>query len=85
MAVNPMLSSGIVNQPANVNVSHAATPLNPKESRAVDSAERIDVRNMDELGDAIVDLKLYQRQVEANAKVVETADAVIGFLLDIHA
>jgi flagellar basal body rod protein FlgG len=40
---------------------------------------------MAEAAEAIVDLKMRQRQVEASAKVVETADAVLGFLLDVRA
>jgi hypothetical protein len=35
--------------------------------------------------EALVQLQVYQRQVQASARVVETADAVVGFLLDIHA
>ena len=35
--------------------------------------------------EAIVDLKVHQRQVEASAKVVQTADAILGFLLDVRA
>jgi len=34
---------------------------------------------------AAIDLKTHARQVQASAKVVETADQVIGFLLDIQA
>ena len=40
---------------------------------------------LDEMSSAIVDLKLYQRQVEAATQVVKTADEVIGFLLDVRA
>ncbi len=42
----------------------------------------------DELKDraeALTSLKLYERQVQAAAKVIETADEVVGFLLDVHA
>ena len=35
--------------------------------------------------EAIVDLKVHKRQIEASAKVVQTADAVLGFLLDVRA
>jgi len=35
--------------------------------------------------EAIVDLKVHKRQVEASAKVVQTADAILGFLLDVRA
>ncbi len=30
----------------------------------------------------LVDLKLYKHQVEASAKVIATADSVLGFLID---
>jgi len=33
----------------------------------------------------IVDLKLYERSIEASAQVVKTADEVLGSLLDIMA
>ncbi len=36
------------------------------------------------LTDAIVDLKLYERSVEASAQVVRTADETLGTLLDIR-
>ena len=46
----------------------------PKGTRLDDHAD---------VAEAIVDLKVYQRQVQASAKVVQTADEVIGFLLDV--
>ncbi|GAA3573683.1 hypothetical protein GCM10022265_23370 [Marinobacter xestospongiae] len=38
-----------------------------------------------DLLEPIVDLKLYQRSVEASAQVVKTADETLGTLLDINA
>ncbi|SDW40911.1 flagellar basal body rod C-terminal domain-containing protein [Marinobacter mobilis] len=38
-----------------------------------------------DLLEPIVDLKLYQRSVEASAQVVKTADETLGTLLDIMA
>ena len=35
--------------------------------------------------ESIVDLKLYERSVEASAQVVKTADETLGTLLDIRA
>lgn len=35
--------------------------------------------------EAIVDLRVHARQVQASAKVVATADEVLGFLLDVRA
>ncbi|GAA3968765.1 flagellar biosynthesis protein FlgE [Allohahella marinimesophila] len=37
---------------------------------------------LDEITSAVVDLKLYEVQATASAKVVKTADAVLGTLLD---
>lgn len=37
------------------------------------------------LAEPIVDLKLYERSVEASAQVVKTADETLGSLLDIMA
>jgi flagellar hook protein FlgE len=35
--------------------------------------------------ESIVDLKLYERSVEASAQVVKTADETLGTLLDLRA
>ena len=35
--------------------------------------------------ESLTSLKLYSRQVQASAKVVETADEMMGFLLDVRA
>ena len=40
---------------------------------------------IDEISAAVVDLKLYERQVQAATQVVKTADEVLGFLIDVHA
>ena len=37
------------------------------------------------LAEPIIDLKLYERSVEASAQVVKTADETVGTLLDIRA
>lgn len=38
-----------------------------------------------DLLEPIIDLKLYQRSVEASAQIVKTADETLGTLLDIQA
>lgn len=38
-----------------------------------------------DLIEPIIDLKLYQRSVEASAQIVKTADETLGTLLDIRA
>ena len=40
---------------------------------------------MESATEALVDLKIYQRNVEAATKVIKTADEMVGFLLDIRA
>ncbi|HEX7037698.1 MAG TPA: flagellar biosynthesis protein FlgE [Pseudomonadales bacterium] len=89
MAVNPMMdgartaagtlsavSSGI--QAGMNGLAHAAQEI----------AELNATRPAPDAGgaeQALVDLRLYQRRVEASAVVLQTADAAVGFLLDIHA
>ena len=89
MAVNPMMSAGISGiQNGYRGLKQAAqdtAELNlGREAEAADrSAER--PRDVQDVAQAVTDLKLYERQVQASAKVVETADAVLGMLLDTRA
>lgn len=83
MAVNPMLTGangiqqavrsfeGVAQEVASVNQNGSADNTQPV--------------GLDDMAELIVDLKLYTRQVQASAKVVETADEVLGFLLDVRA
>ena len=92
MAVNPMMEGAMS---AGVNGLNSA--LKGLNKTAQDVAELNVARDttsepaaarpkdVEDAAEALVSLKLYQRQAQASAKVVETADAVIGFLLDIHA
>ena len=41
--------------------------------------------DVDDSVEALLDLRTQMRQVQASAKVFETADEVIGFLLDVRA
>ncbi len=52
--------------------------LNPKDG---EEGTRLD--NHADVAEAMVDLQVYQRQVQASAKVVQTTDEVIGFLIDV--
>ena len=89
MAVNPMMSAGINGIQAGVR-GHRQAAQDIAELNIGAEMDRGD-RNApveDWVGDAaeaVVDLKLYERQVQASAKVVQTADAVIGMLLDTDA
>ena len=49
------------------------------------AARRIARGGVDGLVEPIIDLKLYERSVEASAQVVKTADETLGTLLDITA
>lgn len=99
MAVNPMMESARVNglnsaikgmnqtaqDVAELNVDDevvavASSKDGGRRPSVIDTANDVDDRD-----EALVSLKLYQREVQATAKVVETADAVLGFLLDVHA
>lgn len=40
--------------------------------------------SIEEMASAVIDLKLYQRQVEASTQVVKTAEEMLGFLLDVR-
>ena len=48
------------------------------------NSEGVRLDNPADVAEVIVDLKVYQRQVQASAKVVQTADEVMGFLLSVH-
>jgi len=85
MAINPMLSAGVVGIHKGLRgVTEAAQAIaersqheSPKPSdsagQAVDAAE------------PVVSLQTWLHQVQASAKVVKTADAVVGMLLDTSA
>ena len=88
MAVNPMLNSG------SVGVSQGLKALENVAAEVAEfnhgsSTESGDAKGpapaTEDVTQAMVDLKLYQRQVQASANVIETADEVIGFLLDVRA
>ena len=91
MAVNPMLTSGAngiqqgIKSLNNVAQEIAELNVNSNPSGSEADGARADTLPLDDLANAMVDLKLYQRQVQASVKVVETADEVIGFLLDVRA
>lgn len=86
MAVNPVLSTGISGIQYGIRgMDQAAHEIASMNTRAgLESAEGRQA-TPDDVGDAaeaVVSLQTYQRQVEASAKVVKTADAVIGMLID---
>ncbi len=42
-------------------------------------------RDLGDLARSMVDLKIYKRDAQASLEVVQTADEMIGFLLDVRA
>ena len=91
MAVNPMLSAAgnsltqgvkaldsVASEIAHLNIS--TEQLSGGDSGSLPQADD----GVADTAQAMVDLKLYQRQVQASAQVVQTADQVLGFLLDVH-
>jgi methyl-accepting chemotaxis protein len=98
MAVNPMMdgargatdlrSAGVNGINAGMNgMAHAAqevAELNVREPSG-GAADSKGSGRLSDSADALTDLRIYQRQVQASAVVVKTADAVVGFLLDVHA
>lgn len=83
MAVNPMISAGAngihigIKGLQDTAQTVAEMNVQPADGSAPRMAEHADV------AEAMIDLKVYQRQVQASAKVVQTADETIGFLIDV--
>ena len=69
------------------SVAREIAELNVKSSpsESAGDGEAHSAVHADDLAESIVDLKIYQRQVQAATKIVQTADEVIGFLLDVRA
>ena len=94
MAVNPILQSGLNGiQSGLKGMNRAAQDIadlnldDRSKSASDDDVVKVDASS-DRLSDgveAIVDLRVHARQVQASAKVVATADEILGFLLDVRA
>lgn len=84
MAVNPMLSSGMngIQQGMRGFEQVAQEIAETYQDRPDGEGNRLE--GAPEAAEAIIDLKTYQRQVQSSAKVVQTADEVMGFLLGNH-
>ena len=88
MAVNPMMEHARVSgmNSAIKGLNQAAQDVAELNvDRVGEGATDAPAPGSSERADALLDLQLYQRQVQASAQVVTTADAVLGFLLDVHA
>ncbi len=90
MAVNPMLASGVSGISQGVKaldrIAQDIAELNVHRGNpSTQEGQPTPLGGLDDVAEAMLDLKLYQRDVQAAAKAVQTADEVIGFLLDVHA
>lgn len=91
MAVNPMLSAGAnaiqngVKSMDSVAQEIAQQRLVSQPSESAGDGEAHGGSSIDEISAAVVDLKLYERQVQAATQVVQTADEILGFLIDVRA
>ena len=95
MAVNPLMERVELALGAPAIRNSGLSGMRAGMDGAADAAQEIAEMNLRppaappakvaEAGEALVQLQVYQRQVEAAAVVIKTADAVVGFLLDVHA
>ena len=93
MAVNPILQSGLNGiQTGLKGMNRAAQDIadlnlddRSKTPSDSDVIRRAPTDRLTDATEAIVDLRVHARQVQASAKVVETADEILGFLLDVRA
>ena len=93
MAVNPILQSGLNGiQTGLKGMNRAAQDIadlnlddRSKTPSDSDVIRRAPPDRLTDATEAIVDLRVHARQVQASAKVVETADEILGFLLDVRA
>ncbi len=84
MAVNPMMSAGINGIQAGIRgLDTAAQTIAEFNLAPKDGAQGTRLDDSADVAEAMVEMKVYQRQVQASAKVVQTADEVIGFLIDV--
>ena len=86
MAVNPMMGSGAIGIHRGLQgVSQSVEDIAHLSGRNHTDQPRNQPAPADEVRDtaeALVSMRVYERQVQASAKVVQTAEAVVGMLLD---
>ncbi|MFA5676926.1 MAG: flagellar basal body rod C-terminal domain-containing protein [Pseudomonas sp.] len=79
-AAGEIARAGAPNNPA----AAGAIPLQPAIGQPAAST-RVDSNRPVNLVDGLVSLQQAQREVEAGAAMIDTADEVLGTLIDIHA
>jgi flagellar basal body rod protein FlgG len=86
VAVNPVLSTGISGIQYGLRgvdqAAHEIATMNHEVSLVQGDGREASPHDVGDAAEAVVSMQTYQRQVEASAKVVKTADAVIGMLID---
>lgn len=63
-------------------VSAAPTPLPTPAQNQVNAAPQADADNRPDLAESLVTLRVGQNEVQAGARLVKTADEVLGTLID---
>jgi flagellar hook protein FlgE len=79
MAINSVLQSGIQGFQSSVR------GMQDTASRIAQTSISESGASTSDLAGSFIELKLYERSAEASAKVVKTADSMLGTLLDIKA
>lgn len=79
MTISPTLSTGLQGVQQGVQGAQRAAQ-DIVRAGAVDGPA-----GSNDVAEPLIDLKLYQRSVEASAQVVKTADETLGTLLDVMA
>lgn len=86
MAVNPVLSTGIAGIQYGLRgkdqAAHEVASLNTETCQDCGEGREASPHDVGDVAEAVISMQTYQRQVEASAKVVKTADAVIGMLIN---
>ena len=79
---------------AAAEIARAGAPVNPAATGAIPvqpatgqpaASTRVDSNRPVNLANSLVELQQAQREVEAGAAIIDTADEVLGTLIDIHA
>lgn len=80
MAVNPMLTAGMNGIQEGLRGMHDSAQTVAASNLSTD-VEQTSKSPPDQVAEALVEMQVYARQVQASAEVVRTADEVMGFLL----
>lgn len=93
MAVNPIMNARTPQDARSAGISGIDAGMRDMDRAAQQIAE-LNVRpaaeapvadGTDDMVSALIDLRIYARNVQASVEVVKTADEVLGFLLDVRA